>query len=129
MWHTFGHGREEQGLNEWVPGYRASNRAYLHDVRHHVPQLSEGPTRNRQNYDVNRVLRHRDRATLRWAARGRFQSRSELGLEPIPNLLPSGFQGVYWASWGAMIRPASDKSDTRTKDHRGNQPIGRVVRH
>ena len=31
------------------PGHRSSNRAYLHDVRHHRPQLSEGPTQNRRN--------------------------------------------------------------------------------
>ena len=111
-------------MNEWVPGYRASNRAYLHDFR----QLSEGPTRNRQNYDVIRVLRHRERATLRRAARG-FSREANLVPESIPNLLPSGFHGVYWASWGALIRPASDKSGTQLKDLRGNQPFGRVVRH
>ena len=123
------HGREEQGLNEWVPGYRASNRAYLHDVRHHGPQLSEGPTQNRQNCDVNRVLRH---PSVRLSV-GRARALSVVKRTWSPSRFriysPVAFMGAYWASWGAMIRPASDKSDTRTKDHRGNQPIGRVVRH
>ena len=37
----------------------------------------------------------------------------------IPNLLPSGFQGVYLASWGALIRPASHNRHTRPKGQRG----------
>ena len=67
-------GSEEQGLNEWLLGYHASNRAYLHDATHHGPQLSEGPTRNRQNCDVNSVLRHPSVRRFRWVARERFQS-------------------------------------------------------
>ena len=83
-------------MNEWVPGYRASNRAYLHNARHRGPQLSEGPTRNRQNCNVNRVLRHRVRATFRWTARGRFQSTSELGLRADSESTPQ------WLAWGIL---------------------------
>ena len=37
-------------------GHRVINRAYLHDVRHHGPQLSEGPTQNRRNGGANTVF-------------------------------------------------------------------------
>ena len=36
--------------------HRVINRAYLHDVRHHGPQLSEGPTQNRRNGGANTVF-------------------------------------------------------------------------
>ena len=36
----------------------------------------------------------------------------------IPNLLPSGFQGVYLASWGALIRPVSHNRHIRPKGQR-----------
>ena len=109
-------------------GHRVINRAYLHDVRHHGPQLSEGPTQNRRNGDAKRVFHHSNHASLARAVRA-FGRETNFVPKRIPNLLPSGFQGVYWASWGALIRPASDKSGTQLKDRRGNQPIGRVVRH
>ena len=34
-------------------GQRVTNRAYLHDVRHHGPQLSDGPAQNRRDGDAN----------------------------------------------------------------------------
>ena len=36
-----------------------------------------------------------------------FGRETNFAPKRIPNLLPSGFQGVYLASWGALIRPAS----------------------
>ena len=36
----------------------------------------------------------------------------------IPNLIPSGFQGVYLASWGALIRPVTHNRDIRPKGQR-----------
>ena len=37
-------------------GHRVINRAYLHDVRHHGRQLTEGPTQNRRNGGANTVF-------------------------------------------------------------------------
>ena len=106
------------GAKKLFPGHRASNRAYLHDVWHHGPQLSEGPTQNRRDGDANRVFHHSDHASLARAVRA-FGRETNFVPKRIPNLLPSGFQGVYLASWGALIRPASHNRHTRPKGQRG----------
>ena len=45
----------------------------------------------------------------------------------IPNLLPSGFQGVYLASWGALIRPVSHNRDIRPKGQRSTRVNKRML--
>ena len=107
----------EQGAKKLFPGHRSSNRAYLHDVRHHGPQLSEGPTQNRRNGDAKQGFSSHDHASLARAVRA-FGRETNFVSKRIPNLLPSGFQGVYLASWGALIRPASYNRHTRPKGQR-----------
>ena len=91
--------REEQGAKKLFPGHRSSNRAYLHDVRHHGPQLSEGPTQNRRNGDAKQGFSSQTTRALREPC-ARSVAKRILSPSGFRIYSPVAFRGCIWRPGG-----------------------------